>query len=92
MKRPNEAWKGSKEAVYLTVALTALSPSNGWWIILKGSHRRTADDISPAWERVRMIFEAGDALIWDGNTVALPSEHGQGKFVTFIYRRQAVNS
>jgi len=71
-------------SVYVTIALTDLSPSNGWFILLEGSHERTGAASSANWKQISLSLKAGDAVAWRGSLAYLHSSGGGGMFETLV--------
>ena len=73
--------QGHKHEVCVHIALTDLSPENGFYEFLRGSHqaqwwaRNTVRD----WNRTRILLEEGDAMIWRGDMSFFPSSRGGGE-------------
>lgn len=74
----------ARDEIYVTIALTDLSPDNGWYIFYEGSR---ADHPIPDENRtVQMRLEAGDAVIWRGDLVYTHPTGGGGMFQTLVYK------
>ncbi|KAL9123960.1 MAG: hypothetical protein Q9217_006664 [Psora testacea] len=84
---PTKAMTAGEGKVYVTVALTDLNPKTGWFVLLKGSHRRESKKtISIAqWEQVSLDVKAGDAIVWRGDLGYLHSSGGGGSFMTIVF-------
>ncbi|CZT07728.1 uncharacterized protein RCO7_11218 [Rhynchosporium graminicola] len=83
---PTKMKTGLKGEVYVTVALTDLSPANGLFIFLAKSHKHTSESASAVgWEESRIDLKAGDAVLWRGDLVYLHSSGGGGKFETLVF-------
>lgn len=77
---------GLKGEVYVTVALTDLSPINGLFIFLAKSHKRTPENASAvSWEESRLDLKAGDVVVWRGDLAYLHSSRGGRKFKTLVF-------
>ncbi|CZT13546.1 uncharacterized protein RAG0_17038 [Rhynchosporium agropyri] len=83
---PTKMKTGLKGEVYVTVALTDLSPANGLFIFLAKSHKHTSESASAVgWEENHIDLKAGDAVLWRGDLVYLHSSGGGGKFETLVF-------
>ncbi|KAL9132039.1 MAG: hypothetical protein Q9217_000167 [Psora testacea] len=67
----------SKNMVFVTIALTSLNTSTGWYTLLEGSE--------PAWKNVDKKLEPGDAIVWRGDVPVVESPGGGGKFINVTY-------
>lgn len=72
---------GSKDELYVYIALTSLSPENGFHTFLEGSHqakhpRHTAVN---DWIQSSIALQEGDALILRGDVSYLLSSNGGGE-------------
>jgi ectoine hydroxylase-related dioxygenase (phytanoyl-CoA dioxygenase family) len=76
---------GKKGEVYATLALTQLSPKNGLFIFLAGSHRRTPGSSPTIWRKFHANLSPGDALVWRGDLAYSHSPGGGGMFVTLVF-------
>ena len=72
---------GSKDKIYVHVALTELSPENGFYTILRGSHQTRHPSLTPVddWILSPITLLAGDALVWRGDLSYLLSSNGGGE-------------
>jgi len=68
--------------VYVTIALTDLGPSNGWFTFFEGSHRERTQ----LGRKVALDLKAGDAVVWRGGLVYHDTPGGGGMFETLVYR------
>lgn len=78
---PTKLKTARKGDVYVTIALTDLSPDNGWYTFYEGSHTRT----TPLSELAAISMKAGDAMVWRDDLVYFQSAKGGGMFVTLVY-------
>ena len=71
--------------IYVTIALTELSPDNGWFILLEGSHEPAGAASSAAsWKQISLSLKPGDAVAWRGSLRYLHSSGGGGMFETLV--------
>jgi hypothetical protein len=75
---------GASNEIYVTVALTALSPDNGWYVFFEGS--RANCPIPDEKKTKEMMLDTGDAVIWRGDLVYLHPPGGGGMFQTIVYK------
>jgi ectoine hydroxylase-related dioxygenase (phytanoyl-CoA dioxygenase family) len=78
---PTRPKTGLKGEVYVTIALSDLSPTNGLFIFLAKSHKRERVE----WEENRLDLKAGDVVVWRGDLAYLHSAGGGGKFQTLVF-------
>ncbi|CAD6585727.1 MAG: hypothetical protein ASARMPRED_002292 [Alectoria sarmentosa] len=73
---------GSKDEIYVHIALTNLSPDNGFYTLLRGSHQTKHPGLTPVndWIRTPIDLQEGDALVWRGDLSYLLSSNGGGKW------------
>ncbi|EAS29654.3 uncharacterized protein CIMG_08400 [Coccidioides immitis RS] len=83
---PNKLKTAEEGEVYITIALTDLSPKNGWYTFYPGS-RKTQPLTSM--EPVALDLKAGDAVIWRGDLVYFHTPGGGGMFLTLVYNKCA---
>ncbi|KAF3004515.1 hypothetical protein E8E15_000694 [Penicillium rubens] len=67
--------------VYITIAITTLSPSNGWFTFYEGSHRQR----SRLGKKAALNLEPGDAVAWRGDLVYFHSPGGGGIFLVLSF-------
>ncbi|KAJ5277646.1 hypothetical protein N7524_003799 [Penicillium chrysogenum] len=67
--------------IYVTIAITRLSPSNGWFTFYEGSHQHR----SRLGRKVALDLEAGDAVAWRGDLVYFHSPGGGGIFLVLSF-------
>lgn len=67
--------------VYVTIAITTLSPSNGWFTFYEGSHLER----SKLGDKVALELEPGDAVAWRGDLVYFHSRGGGGVFLVLSF-------
>jgi ectoine hydroxylase-related dioxygenase (phytanoyl-CoA dioxygenase family) len=79
---PTKLKTAQKNQVYVTIALTDLSSSNGWYTFYEDSHSRT----SPLSKLVALDLKAGDAVVWRGDLVYIHSSGGGGVFLTLVFK------
>ncbi|OJJ44502.1 hypothetical protein ASPZODRAFT_135312 [Penicilliopsis zonata CBS 506.65] len=79
---PTKLKTAQKDQVYATIALTDLSPSNGWYTFYEDSHSRTR----PLSTLVAPNLKAGDAMVWRGDLVYIHSSGGGGVFLTLVFQ------
>ena len=72
---------GNKNELNVTIALSSLSPENGFFRILRGSHRTKHPARTPVddWNQTPIVLEEGDAVIWRGDLHYLLSSKGGGE-------------
>ena len=72
---------GSKDEIYVHIALTDLSPDNGFYTLLRGSHQTKHPGLTPVndWIRTPIALQEGDALVWRGDLSYLLSSNGGGE-------------
>lgn len=71
----------NNSCIYVAIALTDLSPDNGWFILLEGSHELTG---ATDWKQVSLSLKPGDAVAWRGTLRYLHSSGGGGMFETLV--------
>lgn len=74
--------------VYVTIAITNLSPSNGWFTFYEGSHQ----DRSRLGNKVALELQPGDAVAWRGDLVYFHSPGGGGVFLVLSFPMSPVQS
>lgn len=67
--------------IYVTIAITRLSPSNRWFTFYEGSHQHR----SRLGRKVALDLEAGDAVAWRGDLVYFHSPGGGGIFLVLSF-------
>lgn len=72
---------GSKDQLYVQIALTDLSPENGFYTVLRGSHQTKHPGLTPVedWMYTPITLQEGDAFIWRGDLSYLLSSNGGGE-------------
>lgn len=72
---------GSKDQIYVHVALTDLSPENGFYTVLRGSHQAKHPGMTPVddWIPTPITLREGDAFVWRGDLSYLLSSNGGGE-------------
>ena len=76
---------GQDKELYVTIALSELTPETGWFIFLEGSHQRPMD--THLWTKRIIRLVPGDAVIWRGNLVSTQTGGG-GLFLTLVFRQE----
>ncbi|KAI4271084.1 MAG: hypothetical protein LQ337_006260 [Flavoplaca oasis] len=74
------------ESVYITIAITPLSPANGWYIFLKGSHLHGCPSARARCGPVPTDLEPGQAIAWHGNLAFKCTAGGDGSFINLVFR------
>ncbi len=71
--------------VFVTIALTQLNASNGWYTLLEASHLQLPPVPESDWRKVDKELAPGDVIIWRGDLAVLESGGGGGKFINLTY-------
>lgn len=82
---PKKLKTAEKGEIYATIALTPLSPTNGWYNFYEGSRARRpilAGNNSIA----TLSLDVGDAVVWRGDLIYFHSPGGGGMFQTIVYK------
>jgi hypothetical protein len=74
-----------KNMVFVTIALTQLNASNGWYTLLEASHLQLPPVPESEWRKVDKELAPGDVIIWRGDLAVLESAGGGGKFINLTY-------
>ncbi|GBF61957.1 hypothetical protein TMEN_4478 [Trichophyton mentagrophytes] len=81
---PSKLKTAEDREIYVTIALTNLNSSNGWYTFYAGSRKNEPMiSLNP----VALDLRAGDAVIWRGDLVYFHSPGGGGTFETLVYRK-----
>lgn len=67
--------------IYITIAITQLSPTTGWFTFYEGSHQQR----SRLGKKVALTLEPGDAVAWRGDLVYFHSPGGGGTFLVLSF-------
>jgi hypothetical protein len=81
---PRKFKTAEKGEVYVTIALTDLSPDNGWYVFFEGS--RANHPVVDGYKTGVLSLKAGDAVVWRGDLVYFHSPGGGGMFETLAYK------
>ena len=74
--------------IFVTIALTPLNTSTGWYTLLEGSHLQSPPVPESDWRRVNKELASGDVIVWRGDLAVLESAGGGGKFINVAYEVQ----
>ncbi|KAM0805956.1 hypothetical protein BDR22DRAFT_829780 [Usnea florida] len=71
---------GGKNHLLVHIAVTELSPENGFYTILRGSHQSKHPTVAQVseWNPTSFTLAEGDALVWRGDVSYLRSSKGGG--------------
>jgi hypothetical protein len=92
---PKKFRSAQKGDIYITIALTHLSPSNGWFVLYEGSRNQEQKpnkpttietEEQPPLKPVELQLSAGDAVAWRGDLIYIFPPGGGGMFETLTYR------
>ena len=74
-----------KNMVFVTIALTQLNASNGWYTLLKASHLQLPSVPESDWRKVNKELASDDVIIWREDLAVLESSEEGGKFINLTY-------
>ncbi|KAE8371115.1 hypothetical protein BDV26DRAFT_303177 [Aspergillus bertholletiae] len=82
---PKKLKTAEKGEIYVTIALTPLSPANGWYTFYRGAR---ANQSAPTSETPKdaLNLDIGDAVVWRGDLIYIHSSGGGGMFQTIVYQ------
>lgn len=84
---PNMLKTAEDSEVYVTIALTDLSPNNGWYTFYASSRKNQPMTSLTTLKTVTLDLKAGDAVIWRGDLIYFHSPGGGGVFETLVYKK-----
>lgn len=81
---PKKLKTAERGEIYATIALTPLSPDNGWYNFYEGS--RASKPLAHDNPIATLNLDIGDAIVWRGDLIYFHSPGGGGMFQTIAYK------
>jgi hypothetical protein len=75
--------KGGMTYIYVTIALTRLDHTNGWFVFYEGS--KSGERLCTSNKTAYLTLKAGDAVIWRSNLIYFHPRGGGGMFLTLVF-------
>ncbi|KAL7649309.1 hypothetical protein ACMYSQ_012298 [Aspergillus niger] len=83
---PTRLKTAEKGEIYATIALTRLSPENGWYTFYVGTRANQSKPNSSS-STAALSLDVGDAVVWRGDLIYFHAPGGGGMFQTIVYKR-----
>lgn len=82
---PKKLKTAERREIYATIALTPLSPDNGWYNFYEGS-RASESSLADNNHIATLNLDVGDAMVWRGDLIYFHPPGGGGMFQTIVYK------
>ncbi|KAL4958857.1 uncharacterized protein BDV14DRAFT_23743 [Aspergillus stella-maris] len=83
--KPDTTYTAFKDEIYATIALTPLSPGNGWYIFYEGT-RANISEVNVDTKKATLSLDIGDVVVWRGDLLYFHTTGGGGMFQTIAYK------